>query len=118
MPAHYNDITFFYPDYWQSRQYQHHSELIAIRSLLQYRRFHQAVDIGGGYGRLTTLLTAYSPRITLVEPSLKQRLLAKKYLTSSPRISIVAGSAEKTHLPALSQDLALVIRVFHHLPHP
>ncbi len=116
MPSHYDDTAFSYPDYWKGRDYEHQSEINAIRSLLGHRRFTALADIGGGYGRLAPTLWSYSRKILLIEPSAKQRAFAKKY--SPVKISVVSGRADQTHQPDQSLDLVLLIRVLHHLPIP
>jgi SAM-dependent methyltransferase len=65
----YNDPSYNYLHYWDEREYEHASEEMAIRRLLRGRRFKNAVDIGGGYGRLCLLLEKYSDKVTLAEPS-------------------------------------------------
>jgi len=52
----YNDPNFDYTQYWIGREYENASEEIAIRRLLKNRHFKNAIDIGGGYGRLCPLL--------------------------------------------------------------
>jgi ubiquinone/menaquinone biosynthesis C-methylase UbiE len=118
MAAHYDDSLFSYPDYWIGRDYEHTSEVIALKNLLKSDYFESAADIGGGYGRLIPLLQKFAGKISLVEPSLKQRLQAKKFLDPRAKISIISGSAQKTGLKDNSQDLVVMIRVMHHLPQP
>lgn len=76
----YDDPSFSYPKYWVGRQYEHQSEVLAIHNLLGKERFLSLADVGGGYGRLIPALSQYSPRITLIEPSTKQRKIAENYL--------------------------------------
>lgn len=112
MAAFYDDPHFFYDKYWQTRQYEHQSEVLAIRRLLKKIHVEMAADIGGGYGRLVPTLSQFSNEITLVEPSAKQRQLVKD------KLKIINGTSEQTKLPVSSQDLVSIIRVFHHLPQP
>lgn len=107
----YDDPGFSYQKYWQGRLYEHHSEIIAIDKLLKNRHFESAADIGGGYGRLIPTLSKYCQGITLVEPSLKQRRLAKD-------IKTINGTSENTTLADSSYDLVSLVRVLHHLPDP
>ncbi len=118
MPAHYDDRSFSYDRYWQGRQYEHQSELLAISRLLADSRFSVAADIGGGYGRLTAFLTPFSKQILLIEPSVKQRRMGQNYLKGLRGITISGGTIQKTGLPDASLDLVLVVRVMHHLPDP
>lgn len=116
MLAHYDDPSFSYSNYWQNRSYEHAAEIIAISRLLDKHHFKTATDIGGGFGRLTSVLAGYSTTATLLEPSAKLRSQAKKYLGNQKNIRIVPGTAEHTRLPSQSQELLLSVRVFHHIP--
>ena len=118
MPAHYNDPTFSYVEYWESRSYEHLSEVEAIRKLLNNSHFPNAVDIGGGYGRLIPVIKEFSKSVILIEPSLKQRKIAEKQLQNLKGVKIFPGSAEKTNIPSKKITLVLMIRVMHHLTDP
>lgn len=110
MAAHYDDPAFSYTQFWQGREYEHKSEVIALNHLLQNLHFNVSADIGGGFGRLTPILTSHSKKTLLVEPSSKMRHLA------SGKFQILTGSASRTRLPDSSLDCAIMIRVLHHLP--
>lgn len=117
MTAHYDDPQFSYDKYWKDRAYEHECEISAIKRLLGKRHFSTAADIGGGYGRLTSLLSHYSDKTLLVEPSVKQRKLAAKYLDTK-KIQILSGTIEKSRLTNNLVDCVLMVRVSHHLPEP
>lgn len=110
MRSAYDDSGFSYSKYWLGRQYEHRSEVIALRRLLKGHRFTTAADVGGGYGRLTPTLAGYCRTVSVVEPSTKLRTQAAK------NFPVVAGTAQDTNLPPSSQDLVISIRVLHHLP--
>jgi len=144
----YNDPAFNYAHYWQGRDYEHRAEVLALRRLLRGRRFGHAVDVGGGYGRLSVILSDYADRVTLVDPSAQQLELSRQILPASvilsdyaDRVTLVDPSAQQLELsrqilPASatverelmdaanlrfedgSIDLATMIRVLHHLPEP
>jgi ubiquinone/menaquinone biosynthesis C-methylase UbiE len=113
--AFYNDDQFSYLTYWQSRKYEHESELFALKKLLGKQHFPSSTDLGGGYGRLSVFLSSISDHVNLIEPSSKQRQLAKSYLKSYPNVAILPGSDLQTELPSDSQDLVILVRVIHHL---
>lgn len=115
MSAYYNDPKFSYLAYWTTRQYEHDSEILALKKLLKNKHFDTAIDFGGGYGRLVPLLYDYADQVSLVEPSLKQRQFAKQFLKNFPQAKIKSGSAENPGLDPISQDLIVVVRVAHHL---
>lgn len=114
----YDDIEFSYLDYWKGRQYEHKSEIVALSSLLGTTTYGVIADIGGGFGRITKLLAKYAKQTILVEPALKQRAIAKEHLKGISGVIIKAGTAEKTNLSDQSVDVAVLVRVMHHLPNP
>jgi ubiquinone/menaquinone biosynthesis C-methylase UbiE len=115
MPAHYDDPAYSYTDYWQTRDYEHQSEILALQKLLSHHKFKTIADIGGGFGRLVPTLSSYGTKIILIEPSNKLRAIAKKYLFLK-KLSILPGTAQHTRLPNSSVDLVTIIRVAHHIP--
>ncbi len=65
----YNDPKHNYLDYWTGREYEHAAEEIAIARMLEGKHFDKAVDVGGGYGRLSVFLRNFADEVTLAEPS-------------------------------------------------
>lgn len=116
--SYYDDTEFDYDRFWAGRQYEHQSELLALEKLVGNRKLKVAVDIGGGFGRLTRWLVDHSKKVYLVEPSARMRQAAKKYLAKFPRVTVRPGRAEDTNLPGHCADLVMVVRVIHHLPNP
>lgn len=114
----YNDPEYNYQDYWQGREYEHAAEEIAIRRLLRGKKFANAVDVGGGYGRLSKFLTKYAKQVTLAEPSQQQLDIAKIYLKDSPQVHQKLLQAADLKFKDSTVDLVLVVRVLHHLPDP
>ena len=118
MSHFYDNGTFSYQEYWTNRQYEHQCETLALQTLIKHRRFDQVADIGGGFGRLLPVLAQFTTHLTLVEPSSKHRLQASQLKIKNINLTVVNGTAEKTTLPSSSIDLAVCVRVLHHLPHP
>ena len=116
--ASYDDPRYNYQDYWTGREYEHAAEQMAIKRLLKGQHFKRAVDVGGGYGRLSKFLTVYADKVTLAEPSRQQLDMAKIYLKDSPSVERQQLQAADLQMPAGSADLVLVVRVLHHLPDP
>jgi ubiquinone/menaquinone biosynthesis C-methylase UbiE len=114
----YDDPSYNYLDYWLDRDYEHQAEVMAIKRLLKGRHFDEAVDIGGGYGRLSVLLKQFATNVTLVEPSQQQLDLAKTFLRDHGSIKRCLMSANDIQLKDNSVDLVLFVRVMHHLPDP
>jgi len=114
----YDDGDYNYLHYWRERDYEHASEEYAIKQLLKGKRFKNAVDIGGGYGRLCLLLREYADDVTLAEPSKKQLEIADEFLKDHPKIHKARTQADKLSFKDKSFDLITMIRVMHHLPDP
>src|SRR6266404_2327217 len=112
----YNDPEYNYQDYWQGREYEHAAEELAIKRLLRGRKFAKAVDVGGGYGRLSKFLTKFAKQVTLAEPSQQQLDIAKIYLKDSPQVHQKLLQAADLKFKDGTIDLVLVVRVLHHLP--
>jgi ubiquinone/menaquinone biosynthesis C-methylase UbiE len=113
----YNDPLFNYAQFWTGRDYEHQAELVALRRLLAGRRYRHAADIGGGYGRLAIVLTEYADRVTLVDPSTQQLELSREIFPGLPFDRELAEAA-KLPFDDGSIDLAVMVRVLHHLPDP
>lgn len=114
----YNDPSHNYLHYWDHRQYEHAAEEVAIRKLLRGRHFKNAVDIGGGYGRLCLLLEQFADDVTLAEPSQQQLDIAKDFLKDHPEIHRQLMQADDLKFKDGSINLLTMIRVMHHLPDP
>jgi ubiquinone/menaquinone biosynthesis C-methylase UbiE len=115
---YYNDPGYNYQDYWEGREYEHEAEKMALQRLLEGRHFRHAVDIGGGYGRLSVVLKQFSDKVTLAEPSSQQLELAREYLEDYPEIERVQMQADDLQFSDGSIDLLAFVRVMHHLPDP
>lgn len=114
----YNDPSHNYLHYWDGRDYEQAAEEIMLHHLLHGRKFKHAVDVGGGYGRLSVVLRQYAEKVTLAEPSQQQLDIAKDFLKNKPKVETKLAQAEKLPFKDGSVDLAMVVRVIHHLPNP
>lgn len=114
----YNDPKHNYLHYWDGRDYEHAAEVIALDKLLGGKHFEHAVDVGGGYGRLSAVLTNYADKVTLAEPSQQQLDIAKDYLKDFPTVERKLLQADDLKFKDNSVDLVTVVRVLHHLPDP
>lgn len=114
----YNDPSHNYLRYWDGRDYEHAAEEAAIVRLIGGKRFKNAADIGGGYGRLCVFLEAFADKVTLAEPSQQQLDIAKDFLKDHPEVDRVLTQADDLKFKDSSLDLITMIRVMHHLPDP
>lgn len=114
----YNDPHHNYLEYWDGRDYEHAAEEIAVSRMLHGKKFKKAVDVGGGYGRLSVFLRNFAEEVVLAEPSKQQLDIAKVFLEGKPKVTAKLAQAEDLPLEDEEADLALVVRVLHHLPDP
>lgn len=119
MAAYYD--SYDYSSYWDGRDYEHESEVIAIREFLtKIPKIDRAIEIGGGFGRLVPYYIYRTKSTILTEPSAKLLSLARERLERFNNLKFVQSTIE--HLSkkfrSNSFDLALMIRVMHHLKDP
>ena len=114
----YDDPKHNYLRYWDGRDYEQAAEEIMISHMLAGRNFKHAVDVGGGYGRLSVILKQFADKVTLAEPSQQQLDIAKDFLKDKPKIEMKLAQAENLPFSDGEIDLAVVVRVIHHLPNP
>lgn len=111
------DRGYDYTTYFDERAYENGAEQIAIRRLLDGRRFAKAADIGGGYGRLCLLLREFADHVTLAEPS-RTQLDAAAELLAGTDVAQVQMQADDLRFADGELDLITMVRVMHHLPEP
>lgn len=112
--------TYDYPSYWIGREYEHHSELIAIKAFLdKIAKVKVILEAGVGFGRLAPDYVYRAKKTILVDPSAKLLKLAKESL---PKDNIQFIQSKIENLPgkirARSVDLIILVRVLHHLEDP
>lgn len=119
MPAHYD--YYDYPSYWQNREYEHNSEIIALDSFLEkIPKIKSLIDIGAGYGRLTPEYAHRARKIVICDPSAKLLKIARKNFGNRKNIRFLQSRVEnlKKYFKANSFDTAILVRVLHHLEDP
>ena len=90
----YNDPSHNYLKYWEGREYEHAAEEVAIATLLKGKSFKKAIDVGGGYGRLSVFLRNFSEHVTLAEPSQQQLDIEKEFLKDKHSVVMELGQVE------------------------
>ncbi|CAN5327847.1 hypothetical protein BH10PAT1_BH10PAT1_3720 [soil metagenome] len=116
MPAYYD--SYDYSSYWNGREYEHESEVIAIRELLKkIRSVDKALEIGGGFGRLLPFYVYRTKSTTLTEPSSQLLSLAKKNLSRYKNVKFIQSTLENIvkKTKKRSFGLVLMVRVMHHM---
>lgn len=110
--------SYDYPAYWQGRDYEHRSEVLAIQELLlRIPKFERILEIGGGFGRLTPIYLYRSKRVILTDPSSKLLSIAFKKYKKLKKVKIIQSTLENlaTKLNKNSADVILMVRVLHHI---
>ena len=112
----YDDKNHDYQDFWLGRDYEHLSEVAAIKKLLKNRHYKTVMDYGGGYGRLSVVLLDFADKYILVDPSKQQLDIGKKKFKDKNVEYVLL--TKKDYVPAEdgSLDLLVMVRVSHHLP--
>jgi len=110
--------TYNYPSYWKDRDYEHESELIAIKELLgNIEIINTVLEVGAGYGRLTPSYMYRSKRVILSDPSSKLLKIARENYADQKNIKYLHSKLENLDKKVKSKsiDLAIMVRVLHHI---
>ena len=91
--------TFDYPGYWIGRDYEHKSEVIALKALLQkIKRIKTILEVGAGFGRLVPSYAFRAKKIILSDPSSKSLKIARGAFSGKKSIKFIHSCLE--NLPA------------------
>lgn len=112
----YEDSTYR-TDFWegQGREYEDLAERIALRRLLPPTG-HRLIDIGGGFGRLSEFYEGYE-QVILLDYSTSLLHQAQARLGRSERMVYVASSFYDMPFADNAIDVAMMVRVMHHVEH-
>ena len=115
MSAAYDNYD--YPAYWIGREYEHESEVLAIRGFLdKIPKVKTILEVGAGFGRLVPSYGFRAKKVILTEPSGKL-LRISKLSYPEKNFSFVQTTAENISkkIRKESVDLAICVRVVHHI---
>lgn len=116
MSAHYD--TYDYPNYWIGRDYEHGSELIAIKAFLsEIPKIHTILEIGAGFGRLTPSYSYRARKVILTDPCSKLLKIAREQFVGRKNIQIFQSSLERLSdkIKGKQANLVIMVRVIHHI---
>jgi SAM-dependent methyltransferase len=99
--------------FWTGRDYEDAVERIGLSRLLPPRG-GRLVEIGAAYGRLAQLYAGYD-RVVLLDPAESQLREARDRLGDDARYLFVVGDVYRLPLSTSCFDVALTVRVLHHL---
>ena len=118
MPAAYDN--FDYPSYWETREYEHKSEIVALEAYLsKIPEIKKIIEIGAGFGRFTPFYSFRAKKVILTDPSAKLLKIARKALKEK-NVKFIQSSAENLQgrLKGSTADLVVLVRVLHHIKKP
>jgi ubiquinone/menaquinone biosynthesis C-methylase UbiE len=117
--ADYDTVNYDYSTYWEKREYEHKSEIIALKRLLKDVKGQWFLDIGGSYGRLLPIYNKSFVNCIIVDYSLKtlQRNY-KEIKQKAPNTYLIAANAYNLPFRNNSFDTSLMVRVLHHIIKP
>lgn len=116
MPAAYDNYD--YPSYWTNRQYEHQSEVVAIKNLLhKVPKIKRVIEVGCGFGRLVSSYQFRAKRVTLSDPSAKLISMAVRKYSKNKKIEFIQSKLENllNKKRPSTYDLAIMVRVLHHI---
>lgn len=119
MAAHYDHYD--YPSYWKGREYEHLSEVVALRNFLkEIPKIRSIIEIGAGYGRLADEYSYRARKVILSDPSARLLKIAKEKLKEEKNIEFLQAKLENIDkkVKKASFDLVILVRVMHHIEHP
>lgn len=111
--------SYDYSAYWEGRDYEHNSEVVALKRFLsKIPKINTIIEIGAGFGRLTPLYAYRSKKIILTDPSARLLGQARKNLADLQNVHFLQSGIEKLseNLPKSQADLVVLVRVAHHFP--
>jgi len=115
MPAAYD--TYNYPSYWEGREYEHQSEIIALEAFLEkIKSINTIYDLGSGYGRLIPTFKHRAKKIYITDPSAKLLKIARSK-HKDKHIEYIQSKIENLPQKLFKKkaDLIIFIRVAHHI---
>lgn len=114
--SYYDDSHYDYKKYWETRRYENQAEKIALKKLLaDIPKKGKIIDIGGGFGRLVPNYALLFKSCLLIEPSEKLLKEAEKVCQKYKNVTLQKSFVEKLPVGDESFDVALMVRVAHHL---
>lgn len=114
MPVPYDLYDYF--SYWENRSYEDKSERLALeRFFKKIPQKKRLVDIGGGFGRLSSLYAKHFEKCVVLDPSEKNLETGRRIYAKYPNIEFKQGSLPSLPFENERFETALMIRVSHHL---
>lgn len=108
--------SYDYLSYWEDRSFEDYCERLVIEQFLKKIGQRQAIiDIGGGFGRLLTVYAPFFKKCVIADPSAKLLEIGQNLNKEIKNVSFKKASLPKLPFKGKSFDVALMVRVSHHL---
>ena len=110
--------TFDYPSYWIGRDYEHKSEVVALKALLhKIPKIKTILEIGAGFGRMIPFYSFRAKKVIVTEPSGKLLKIPRQKFKNKKNIVFLQSTIENipSKVKSRSVDLIIMIRVLHHI---
>lgn len=112
----YDDPGYSYKKYWLGRAYEDLADRTALNKLFALiPNKNSLLDIGGGFGRLTSEYVHLFKKCLLIDPSKKLSDEAKQLCEQYRNFSVKQGYIEKIPVGKEQFDVVITVRTFHHL---
>lgn len=110
---------FDYINYWKGRSYEDNCERIALEKFFRkIKKRNSLIDIGGGFGRLSTSYVCLFDDCLVIDPSEKQLENGRCIFKNFSNLVFKKDSLPNLTIPDKSFEVALLIRVLHHIKDP
>ncbi len=110
--------TFDYPSYWIGRDYEHRSEVVALKAFLhKIPKINTILEIGAGFGRMIPFYSFRAKRVIVTEPSSKLLKIPRQKFKNKKNITFLQSTIDNIPVKVRngSVDLIIMIRVLHHI---
>ncbi|HKB88838.1 MAG TPA: methyltransferase domain-containing protein [Patescibacteria group bacterium] len=110
--------TFDYPGYWIGRDYEHKSDIIALKAFLdRIKKIKNILDVGAGFGRLVPFYAFRAKKILLTDPSGRALKMARVAYHDRKNVKFIHSALFNlpTKIRSSSNDLVVMVRVIHHI---
>jgi ubiquinone/menaquinone biosynthesis C-methylase UbiE len=109
--------SYDYQSYWHGREFEDKCERLCLEKIFSLvPQKGMIVDIGGGFGRLSTLYSKYFDQCLVIDPSEKLLVQGRKLAKNCSNVNFKKGCLPHLPLEKETVDVAIMIRVSHHLP--
>lgn len=117
--SNYDEYNYNYKDYWNNREYEDRAEKIYLEKCFSRLKGKWFIDVGGSFGRNTSLYSGKFERSVIVDYSIKTLIdNSQEILKRYPNTYLIAANAYKLPFKAQTFDGGLMVRVLHHLDDP